>query len=112
MALTRHRATLVTGFLGGVEVGVGVLAYIGVLHATGDQLLAGLAFSVGLIALLLAHGELFTENFLMPIAALVAREETALQLAKLWGGTLVANLLGGWVITTRSSTRSSLSARS
>ena len=92
------RATLVTGFLGGVEVGVGVLAYIGVLHTTGDQLLAGLAFSVGLIALLLAHSELFTENFLMPIAALVAREGTALQLVKLWGGTLVANLLGGWVI--------------
>lgn len=92
------RATLATGFLGGVEVGTGVLAYLGVLHETGSQLLAGLAFSIGLIALLLAHSELFTENFLMPIAALVAREGTVLQLAKLWGGTLVANLAGGWLI--------------
>ncbi|WP_396667750.1 formate/nitrite transporter family protein [Microbacterium sp. R86528] len=92
------RATLVTGFLGGVEVGVGVLAYLGVLYATGDQLLAGVAFSVGLIALLLAHSELFTENFLMPIAALVAREGTVLQLVKLWSGTLIANLFGGWLM--------------
>ncbi|HAQ60066.1 MAG TPA: formate transporter [Microbacterium sp.] len=92
------RATLVTGFLGGVEVGIGVLAYLGVLYETGDHLLAGLAFSIGLIALLLAHSELFTENFLMPIAALVAREGTVLQLVKLWGGTLVANLFGGWLI--------------
>lgn len=92
------RATFVTGFLGGVEVGIGVLAYIGVLYATGDQLLAGVAFSIGLVALLMAHSELFTENFLMPIAALVAREGTVVQLARLWGGTLVANLLGGWLM--------------
>ncbi|MGZ0710426.1 formate/nitrite transporter family protein (plasmid) [Coraliomargarita sp. W4R53] len=92
------RATLVTGFLGGIEVGIGVLAYLGVLYETGDQLLAGLAFSIGLIALLLAHSELFTENFLMPVAALVAREGTVAQLAKLWGGTLLANLLGGWIV--------------
>ncbi|WP_434969556.1 formate/nitrite transporter family protein [Microbacterium sp. bgisy207] len=92
------RATLVTGFLGGVEVGIGVLVYLGILYQTGDQLLAGLGFSVGLIALLLAHSELFTENFLLPIAALVAREGTWLDLAKLWGGTLLSNLLGGWLI--------------
>ncbi|MEV8267251.1 formate/nitrite transporter family protein [Microbacterium sp. NPDC076911] len=92
------RATLVTGFLGGIEVGIGVLAYLGVLYATGDQLLAGVAFSVGLVALLLAHSELFTENFLMPIAALVAREGTVLQLVKLWTGTLIANLFGGWLM--------------
>lgn len=92
------RATLVTGFLGGVEVGIGVLVYLGSLYQTGDQLLAGLGFSIGLIALLLAHSELFTENFLLPIAALVAREGTWLDLAKLWGGTLLSNLLGGWLI--------------
>ncbi|KEP72553.1 formate transporter, partial [Microbacterium sp. SUBG005] len=57
------------------------------LHQTGDHLLAGLAFSAGLIALFLAHSELFTENFLMPIAALVAREGTIWQLVRLWGGT-------------------------
>lgn len=92
------RATIVTGFLGGIEVGVGVIAYLGVLEYTGDQLLAGLAFGIGLIALLMAHSELFTENFLMPIAALVAREGTAAQLVKLWVGTLVGNLVGGFIM--------------
>ncbi|MEP6843930.1 MAG: formate/nitrite transporter family protein [Pseudolysinimonas sp.] len=91
------RVTLITGFFGGLEVGLGVLAYIAVLHQTGNHLLAGLAFSVGFIALLLAHSELFTENFLMPVAALVAREGSLGQLAKLWGGTLVMNLVGGWI---------------
>ena len=91
------RIVLITGFFGGLEVGLGVAAYLAVLHQTGDHLLAGIAFSAGLIAMFLAHSELFTENFLMPIAALVAREGTIWQLARLWGGTLVANLVGGWV---------------
>jgi formate/nitrite transporter FocA (FNT family) len=91
------RVTLITGFFGGLEVGLGVLAYLAVLQLTGNHLLAGLAFSVGFIALLLAHSELFTENFLMPVAAVVAREGSLPQLAKLWGGTLVLNLVGGWI---------------
>jgi len=88
---------LITGLFGGLEVGVGVMAYLAVLHQTGDHLLAGLAFGIGFIALLLAHSELFTENFLLPIAAVVAREASAAKLAKLWIGTLLANLAGGWV---------------
>jgi formate/nitrite transporter FocA (FNT family) len=91
------RVTLITGFFGGLEVGLGILAYLAVLDETGNHLLAGLAFSVGLIALFLAHSELFTENFLMPVAAVVAREGSFGQLMKLWGGTLVMNLVGGWI---------------
>jgi len=91
------RNILVTGVFGGVEIGVGIMAYLAVMHETGNHLLAGLAFSIGLVALLLAHSELFTENFLMPVAAVVAKEGSVLQLLKLWGGTLVANLAGGWV---------------
>jgi formate/nitrite transporter FocA (FNT family) len=91
------RTILITGFFGGLEVGVGVMAYLAVLTETGDHLLAGLAFGVGFIALLLAHSELFTENFLLPIAAVVAREASVGKLAKLWLGTLIANLVGGWL---------------
>jgi formate/nitrite transporter FocA (FNT family) len=91
-------AVLVTGLSGGIEIGVGVMAYLAVLDETGSHLLAGLAFSVGFIALLLAHSELFTENFLVPIAALAAKEGTPRQLAKLWAGTLLANLVGGWIV--------------
>ncbi|MBE0009390.1 MULTISPECIES: formate/nitrite transporter family protein [unclassified Arthrobacter] len=90
------RNILVTGVFGGFEIGLGIMAYLAVLHETGDHLLSGLAFSVGLVALFLAHSELFTEKFLMPVAAVVAKEGSLKQLGKLWGGTLVANLVSGW----------------
>ncbi len=97
--LHRHwREILTTGFVGGTEVALGVLAMVAVRAATGSALLAGLAFSVGFLALLLARSELFTEGFLIPITAVVAKRATWRQLAKLWSGTLAANLLGGWVM--------------
>lgn len=89
---------LVTGLSGGFEIGVGVMAYLAVLHETGSHLLAGLPFGIGLIGLLLAKSELFTENFLVPITAAASREASLVQLAKLWGITLVANLVSGWIV--------------
>lgn len=91
------RAMLITGAFGGFEIGVGVMAYLAVLEHTHNDLLAGLAFSIGLIALMLAKSELFTEDFLVPITAVAAREGSISQLGKLWGGTLIANLVGGWI---------------
>lgn len=88
---------LVTGTFGGMEIGLGVMAYLAVLYETQNHLLAGLAFSIGFIALLLAKSELFTEGFLVPITAVFAKEASVGQLMKLWGGTLVMNLVGGWV---------------
>ena len=57
---------LATGFLGGVDVGVGILAFLVVKHEAGSQLLAALAFTIAFVALLMANSELFTENFLVP----------------------------------------------
>lgn len=88
---------LITGLFGGFEIGIGVMAYLAVLHATENHLLAGVAFSAGLIALLLAKSELFTEGFLVPLAAVAAKQASIGQLGKLWGGTLLANLVGGWL---------------
>jgi len=92
------REVLVTGFVGGTEVAIGVLALVFVLHETGSQLLGGLAFSVGFIALLLGRTELFTEGFLVPVVTVAAKRAKVSQLLKLWSGTLVANLVGGWLI--------------
>lgn len=96
-----HRPLLdqvVTGVLAGLEIGTGVLALLAVEHATGSTLLAGLAFSIGFLALLLARSELFTESFLVPVTAVAAKHGRLRDLARLWGVTLAANLIGGWVI--------------
>ncbi|MBM6402830.1 formate/nitrite transporter family protein [Phycicoccus sp. CSK15P-2] len=96
------RALVPTGLLGGIDIGVGILAYLVVKTETGNQLLAGLAFSLGFVALLLARSELFTENFLVPVTAAVAEKGPWSGLARLWVVTLVTNILGGaltvWVI--------------
>src|SRR4051794_21536213 len=100
-----HRLTrswpglLATGVVGGFDVGVGVLGLLLVKEATGSVLLAGLAFGIGFMALTLAQSELFTENFLVPVVAVTARRASIGQLLRLWFGTAVMNLAGGWVIT-------------
>jgi formate-nitrite transporter family protein len=93
------RALIITGLFGGIDVGLGLLAMLAVLDATGSKLLGGLAFGIGLYALRLAHSELFTEDFLLPINAIVAGHGTWWQLLRLWTTTLVTNLVGGWAFT-------------
>jgi formate/nitrite transporter FocA (FNT family) len=92
-------ALLSTAALAGIEVSIGVFALLAVSFDTGSQLLGGLAFSFGFIALLLGHSELFTEGFLVPITVVAAREATGWQLLRFWLGTAVGNLAGGWVMT-------------
>ncbi|GAY09936.1 formate/nitrite transporter family protein [Pseudonocardia sp. N23] len=90
---------LATGTLGGLDIGVGVLGLLLVEHATGSTLLGGLAFAIGFVALTLARSELFTEDFLVPVAAVVAKASPPSALLRLWVVTLATNLAGGWVIT-------------
>ena len=89
---------LATGWVGGMDVGIGVLALALVKQESGSALLGSLAFAVGFIAITLSGSELFTENFLVPITTLVARKVSLKALARLWIGTLVMNLIGGWVL--------------
>lgn len=89
---------LATGAVGGIDVGVGVLALLLVREGTGNELLGALAFGIGFIALTLARSELFTENFLVPIVGVVAKKATVGSTVRLWGGTAVTNLAGGWAL--------------
>jgi formate/nitrite transporter FocA (FNT family) len=89
---------LATGIVGGIEVGFGVLALLLVKHDTGSDVLAGLAFSIGFIALRLGHSELFTEGFLVPVTVVAAGEARVRDLFRVWGWTLVGNLFGGWIM--------------
>jgi formate/nitrite transporter FocA (FNT family) len=89
---------LATAVVAGVEIGFGVLALLTVEHVTGSRLLGSVAFSIGFVALLLGHSELFTEGFLVPVTTVAAGVASWWQLVRLWIGTLVGNLVGGWVV--------------
>jgi formate/nitrite transporter FocA (FNT family) len=89
---------LATGLVGGMDVGIGVMALALVRSQSGSALLGSVAFGIGFVALTLSGSELFTENFLIPVAAIVAGHARWRSLARLWAGTLVMNLLGGWIL--------------
>ncbi|HVL28941.1 MAG TPA: formate/nitrite transporter family protein [Acidimicrobiales bacterium] len=97
--LRSRSALLATGTVGGLDVSIGVLALLVVHHLSGNELLAALAFGIGFIAVTLASSELFTENFLVPVTAVVAGRCRPRGLLRLWGGTACSNLAGGWVFT-------------
>jgi formate/nitrite transporter FocA (FNT family) len=89
---------LATGTVGGIEVAFGILAMLAVDQHTGSTLLGAVAFSVGFIALLLGHSELFTEGFLVPVTVVAAGEVKLRRLLRLWVGSLAGNLLGGLIM--------------
>ena len=99
--LSRRTIPLIaTGLVGGVDVGTGVLGLMLVESLTnGNVLLGGLAFTIGFLALALARSELFTEDFLIPVSTVLARQARFRMLVRLWTGTFAANLAGGWVFT-------------
>lgn len=90
---------IATGLVGGIDISVGLLALMVVLHETHNHLLSSLAFGIGFIALVLARSELFTENFFVPLATVIARRGRIAQVIRLWFGTLVTNLIAGWLLT-------------
>ena len=89
-------ALLATGAVGGIDVSIGVVAFLLVDDATHNKVLAALGFTIGFVALTLAHSELFTENFLVPIAAMTAKRAGIVALLRLWGSTALMNLVAGW----------------
>lgn len=88
---------LASGIIAGVEISLGVLAFLAVDQATGSTLLAGIAFSIGFLFLLLGNSELFTEGFLVPLAVVLAKEAGWWRLLRFWLITLLGNLFGGWI---------------
>ena len=59
---------------------------------------ASLAFGIGFVFLVVGKAELFTENFLVPIAGLENNRDGWWGLAKLWTLSPVFNVLGGTVM--------------
>ncbi len=90
----------VTSFLGGMSVSFGAVAMAWAAALVGGgagEVVGALLFPVGFLILLLGKSELFTENFFLPVMAVLERRGTLRQLVAHWGVTLVSNLLGCFV---------------
>jgi formate/nitrite transporter FocA (FNT family) len=84
-----------TAFVGGFDVAFGVVA-LTVAAGAVDRFVGALAFGIGFVFVVVGKSELFTENFLVPIAGLDRRNRSSwLKLGELWATTLVLNLVGG-----------------
>jgi formate-nitrite transporter family protein len=91
-----------TALVGGFDVAVGVAVYALAKHAVGGSagdLVAAVAFGVGFVFIVVGRSELFTENFLIPVAGLEREKLSSwLKLGELWLVALVLNIAGGVVV--------------
>jgi formate/nitrite transporter FocA (FNT family) len=99
-------ALLSTGFVGGFDVMLGVLVTIAATGALTEaigaepaHLIGSLLFGIGFVFLVVGRGELFTENFLVPVSSALARRVPVSGVARLWVATFVANYVGIAAIT-------------
>ena len=98
------RDILVTSVIGGIEVALGAVAAMTVLGAAldaspslrlyGGLALAGVAFPIGFLFVIMGRSELFTENFLLPVAAVLERRRPLLTLPRLYGLAWLGNIIG------------------
>ncbi|HVY48566.1 MAG TPA: formate/nitrite transporter family protein [Minicystis sp.] len=94
-----------TSFIGGMSVSFGAVAMAWAGATAGGSgsgtkigaLVGALAFPVGFLILLIGKSELFTENFFLPVTAVLERRGKPKQLASLWAVSLAFNLLGALV---------------
>jgi len=96
---------LVTSIIGGGEVSIGGLAAMAVVGSALTAMpgldlyaalaLGGLVFPIGFLFVIVGRSELFTENFLIPVAAVFyKRERTVGSLVQLWLVSWAGNLIG------------------
>ena len=101
----RTSGMLSTGVLGGADVMLGVIALAVTTAALGEvmppslaHVLASATFGIGFAFIVVGRSELFTENFLIPVSATIARRERPSRLPRLWGLTFLANLVAIFAI--------------
>jgi formate-nitrite transporter family protein len=97
-----------TALAAGFDIVAGIVVMGLVIHFTERHfgkdvahVLGAIGFGVGFVFLIVGRGELFTENFLVPIAGLDHEDNERRpwrNLAKLWSISPIFNVLGGLVI--------------
>jgi formate/nitrite transporter FocA (FNT family) len=93
----------ITGIIGGFEVSPGGLAAMAVVGASllsvpglnlyGALALGALVFPVGFMFVIIGRSELFTENFLIPVASVVRKERSLVSLLQVWGFSWLGNMV-------------------
>jgi formate/nitrite transporter FocA (FNT family) len=95
-----------TAAVGGFDVALGVAALALAGAAVAERFGSGLgdlagaaAFGIGFVFVVVGRSELFTENFLVPIAGMDQSDRRSwLKLGELWAVSLVLNIAGGLVL--------------
>ncbi len=90
-----------SGLIAGMNVTFGIIASSYVAGATApfvganvSKILGALFFPIGFMFLMIGKSELFTENFLVPVTAVIAKKGKIAELLKLWSLTLIGNMAG------------------
>ncbi len=94
-----------TALVGGFDVAFGVVAFALATGASEPhfgpalaRLAGAVAFGIGFVFVVVGRSELFTENFLVPVAGLDQNRRSWRKLAELWSATLTLNLVGGTIL--------------
>ena len=91
-----------TALVGGFDVAFGVAAFAlteQAVHGNASRLAGAVAFGIGFVFIVVGRSELFTENFLIPVAGLErGRLGSWVKLGELWAVALVLNILGGTLL--------------
>lgn len=95
---------LMSGVIGAIHVTFGAVAMAAAAGALAPaanpqvaSLVGALFFPIGFVLLKLSQSELFTENFLIPVVPIIERRLPLWTLGRLWGLSLLGNLLGAVV---------------
>src|SRR3954454_16646574 len=94
-------ALFATGVVGGADVMIGILAMTvvsGALRVAAPEPIAhvggSLVFGIGFVMLVVGRSELFTENFLVPVASVLRGRAGVGHLGRLWAITTLGNAVG------------------
>jgi len=101
----RPLAAAATGLVGGFDVMIGVAvatvlagALSEVMPAKLAAVVGSLVFGVGFVLITIGRSELFSENFLIPVGAVLERRKPLRQLPSLWVPTLLTNIAGMFIL--------------
>ncbi len=93
-----------SGLAAGMSMGFSFIAEALIQSHLPDKpwrpLISKLGYSIGFVVVILGRQQLFTENTLTPVLPLLLRKDrkTLVNMLRLWGVVLAANLVGGFLV--------------